>query len=70
MTWLDTGSYDSLLEASNFISTIQKRQGMYISCIEEITFSNGWITRDELHKLAISYKTDYGEYLTWVAENI
>jgi glucose-1-phosphate thymidylyltransferase len=69
MAWLDTGSYDGLLEASNFIATIQKRQGMYISCIEEIAYSNGWITGDELKKMAASYKTDYGLYLSWIAEN-
>jgi glucose-1-phosphate thymidylyltransferase len=69
MAWLDTGSYDGLLEASNFIATIQKRQGMYVSCIEEIAYTNGWITKDELKKLAASYKTDYGVYLSWIAEN-
>ena len=69
MAWLDTGSYDSLLEASNFIATIQKRQGMYVSCIEEIAYSNGWITREDLKKIASSYKTDYGHYLSWIAEN-
>jgi glucose-1-phosphate thymidylyltransferase len=69
MAWLDTGSYDGLLEASNFIATIQKRQGMYVSCIEEISFSSGWIGRDDLKKLAASYKTDYGVYLSWIAEN-
>lgn len=70
MAWLDTGSYDSLLEASNFIATIQKRQGMYISCIEEIAYSNGWITREDLKNIAASYKTDYGVYLSWISENI
>jgi len=69
MAWLDTGSYDGLLEASNFIATIQKRQGMYVSCIEEIAYSNGWIKRNELKRLAFSYKTDYGDYLSWIAEN-
>jgi glucose-1-phosphate thymidylyltransferase len=69
MAWLDTGSYDGLLEASNFIATIQKRQGMYVSCVEEIAYTNGWITKDELKKLAASYKTDYGVYLSWIAEN-
>jgi glucose-1-phosphate thymidylyltransferase len=69
MAWLDTGSYDGLLEASNFIATIQKRQGMYVSCIEEIAYSNGWIGKDELKKLAASYKTDYGVYLSWSVEN-
>lgn len=67
MAWLDTGSYDSLLEASNFIATIQKRQGMYVSCIEEIAYNNKWISQDELLKLAYSYKTEYGNYLTYIA---
>lgn len=69
MAWLDTGSYDGLLEASNFIETIQKRQGMYVSCIEEIAFKKGWITKDNLIKLASQYKTDYGQYLFYIAEN-
>ena len=68
MAWLDTGSYDGLLEASNFIETIQKRQGMYISCIEEISYNNGWITKDDLLKLAETYKTDYGDYLRYIAQ--
>ena len=69
MAWLDTGSCDSLLEAANFVETIQKRQGMYISCIEEIAYNNKWITRDQLLKLSDEYKTDYGEYLKYIAEN-
>ena len=69
MAWLDTGTYDGLLEAGNFIETIQKRQGMYVSCIEEIAFANGWISRDALLRLAASYKTEYGEYLRYIAEN-
>jgi glucose-1-phosphate thymidylyltransferase len=69
MAWLDTGSYDGLLEASNYIATLQKRQGMYISCIEEIAYSNKWIGKDKLMQLAVSYKTDYGTYLSWIAEN-
>ena len=69
MAWLDTGSYDSLLEASNFIETIQKRQGMYVSCIEEIAFNNGWINKEELLRLASEYKTEYGTYLKYIAEN-
>jgi glucose-1-phosphate thymidylyltransferase len=68
MAWLDTGSYDGLLEASNFIATIQKRQGMYVSCIEEIAYTNGWISKQDLKKLAATYKTDYGEYLSYIAE--
>ena len=69
MAWLDTGNYDGLLEASNYIATIQKRQGMYVSCIEEIAYSNGWVGKDDLKKMADSYKTDYGAYLSWIAEN-
>ncbi|MDR1839421.1 MAG: glucose-1-phosphate thymidylyltransferase RfbA [Treponema sp.] len=69
MAWLDTGTYDGLLEAANFIETIQKRQGMYVSCIEEIAYNNGWITNEDLLKLAAGYKTEYGEYLRFIAEN-
>ena len=69
MAWLDTGTYDGLLEAGNFIETIQKRQGMYVSCVEEIAFASGWIGRDALLQLAASYKTEYGEYLKYIAEN-
>lgn len=68
MAWLDTGTYDGLQEASNFIATIQKRQGMYVSCIEEISFKNGWLTKEDLLKLASEYKTDYGTYLKYIAE--
>lgn len=68
LAWLDTGTYDGLLEASNFIATIEKRQGMYVSCIEEIAFLNGWLRKDDLLKLASEYKTDYGEYLKYIAE--
>jgi glucose-1-phosphate thymidylyltransferase len=68
MAWLDTGTYDGLLEASNFIATIQKRQGMYVSCIEEIAYSNGWISREQLAALAAAYKTEYGAYLQYLAE--
>ena len=68
MAWLDTGTYDGLLEASNFISTIQKRQGMYVSCIEEISYRNGWISKDQLLDLAKTYKTEYGEYLKYIAD--
>ncbi len=68
MAWLDTGTYDGLLEASNFIATIEKRQGMYVSCIEEIAYANGWLSKDDLLKLASGYKTDYGAYLKYIAE--
>jgi len=69
MAWLDTGTYDGLLEAANFIETIQKRQGMYVSCIEEIAYNNGWLSKDSLLKLATEYKTEYGAYLKYIAEN-
>ena len=68
MAWLDTGTYDGLLEASNFIATIEKRQGLYVSCIEEIAFYNGWISKKQMLDLAAGYKTDYGEYLRYIAE--
>jgi glucose-1-phosphate thymidylyltransferase len=69
MAWLDTGTYDGLLEAANFIETIQKRQGMYVSCIEEIAFNNGWLSKEDLLKLAGEYKTEYGNYLKYIAED-
>ena len=69
MAWLDTGTFDGLLEAACFIETIQKRQGMYVSCIEEIAYYNGWVSREELLKLAAEYKTEYGDYLKQIAEN-
>lgn len=62
--WLDTGNSESLLEAGNFVETIQKRQGFYISCIEEIAWRNKWISTDQLHSLGKSMeKTEYGQYL-------
>lgn len=67
--WLDTGTYEGLSEAGNFIETIQKRQGMYVACIEEIAFNNGWITKDALLEIAKGFKTDYGTYLKYIAEN-
>ncbi|MCX8097384.1 MAG: glucose-1-phosphate thymidylyltransferase RfbA [Spirochaetes bacterium] len=67
--WFDAGTYDGLLEASNFIETIQKRQSMYIGCIEEIAFRKGFINREQLLKLGKSLeKTDYGKYLIELAE--
>jgi len=69
MAWLDTGTYDGLLEAANFIETIQKRQGMYVSCIEEIAYNNRWISKEELLKAAAEYKTEYGDYLKYIAGN-
>lgn len=62
--WLDTGTHDALLEASNFVQTIQKRQGLYVACIEEIAYRNGFITKEQLRALAEPLlKTEYGKYL-------
>ncbi len=69
--WLDTGNHDMLLAAADFVSSIQKRQGMYVSCIEEIAFRRGFITRDQLIELAQPLlKTEYGRYLTDVADGL
>lgn len=65
--WLDTGTYDGLLEASNFIATIQRRQGLYVACIEEISYRNGWLSKDQILNLAKESKTDYCRYLEFVA---
>ncbi|MBQ9273902.1 MAG: glucose-1-phosphate thymidylyltransferase RfbA [Succinivibrio sp.] len=64
MTWLDTGTPDGLTEATNFVRIIQKRQGLYVACIEEIAWRQGWITQSELASLAEPMsKTEYGQYL-------
>lgn len=70
MTWFDTGTHDALLETASFVQTIQKRQGLQISCPEEIAYKNGWITADQLAELAKKFmKTEYGKYLKDLAEN-
>lgn len=61
--WLDTGTYDSLLDAALFIKTVEERQGLKIGCIEEIAYRSGFITKRQLEKLAQDINTDYGEYL-------
>jgi glucose-1-phosphate thymidylyltransferase len=62
--WLDTGSHESLLDASNFIETIQRRQGLMVCCPEEIAYSKGWITAEDMEKIALSLnKNEYGQYL-------
>jgi len=66
--WLDMGTYDSLLEASNFVKTIQDRQGFYIACIEEVAYRMGYISREQLLDLAKKYNTEYGKYLKSIAE--
>ena len=68
MAWLDTGTHEGLLEAAEFVSIVQKRQGLYVSCIEEIAYRNGWISKDQLLEMAQPMiKTDYGQYLTRIA---
>lgn len=70
MAWLDTGTHDNLLEASNFVATVQKRQGLYIACIEEIAYRMGFIDKSQLLKLAgILEKTNYGKYLKDIAKD-
>ena len=62
--WLDTGTHESLLEASHFVHTIEQRQGLKVACLEEIAFNNGWITADVLRAQAEKLKkTGYGQYL-------
>ena len=66
--WLDTGTHDSLLEAGQFVQTVEKRQGLKVACLEEIAFHNGWLTKDELLTRAeLLKKNSYGQYLTKVA---
>ena len=69
--WLDTGSHDMLLAAADFVSAFQKRQGLYISCIEEIAYKRGFIDQEQLIKLAQPLlKTEYGQYLIEVAKGL
>ena len=69
--WLDTGNHDALLDAADFVAAVQKRQGMYISCIEEIAFRKGFIDKQQLLKLAEPLmKTNYGKYLVEVANGL
>lgn len=71
MAWFDTGTHSALLEASNFINAIQKGQGLYISCLEEIAYRLGYIDKETLLKLAQPLlKTDYGKYLEDIAKGI
>ena len=69
--WLDTGSHDMLLDAADFVAAFQKRQGLYISCIEEIAYKKGFISKEQLIELAQPLmKTDYGKYLLEVANGL
>lgn len=68
--WLDTGTHDALLEAGQFIQTLEHRQGMKVACLEEVAFSNGWLTIESLHEQGISLnKTSYGQYLLRLAQD-
>ena len=68
--WLDTGTHDSLAEASTYVEVIEKRQGLKIACLEEIAYSKGWITAEKLHDMAMPMsKNPYGQYLLKVAES-
>ena len=70
VAWLDTGTHDSLSEASTFVEVIEKRQGLKIACLEEIAFTRGWIDRDKLRELAKPMaKNQYGQYLLKIAED-
>ena len=69
--WLDMGTHDSLLEASQFIQAIEKQQGLKIACLEEIAYRNSWITKNELLKSAENLKnTNYGKYIIKILKNI
>ena len=69
MAWLDTGTHDGLLEAANFVHTLQKRTGLYVSCIEEIAYRKGYIDREHLLELARPLmKSEYGLYMIKILE--
>ena len=69
MAWLDAGTHDSLLEAANFVEAIQKRQGLYVACLEEIAYRQGFITKYQLRNLAKGMiATEYGQYIMDIAE--
>ncbi|MBI0577730.1 glucose-1-phosphate thymidylyltransferase RfbA [Neobacillus cucumis] len=71
MAWLDTGTHSSLLKASNYVEAVQNRQGLYISCVEEIAYRQGYIDKEQLMRLAEPLsKTDYGKYLYHIAETM
>ena len=65
--WLDTGTHDSLMEAGQFVQTIEHRQGLKVACLEEIAFHKGWLRRTLLKQADALKKTSYGEYLVKVA---
>ena len=67
--WLDTGTHDSMLDAANFIRTVETRQGLQIACLQEIAYENGWMTAQEvLDSAKDMMKTEYGQYLKHLVE--
>jgi glucose-1-phosphate thymidylyltransferase len=68
--WLDTGSHENLLESSQFVKTVEHRQGFKIACIEEVACRNGWISNDRLVELSTQYPNQYGQYLREIAEEL
>lgn len=69
--WLDTGTYDGLADAADFVKTIQKRAGLYVACLEEIAFKNGWINNDQIRSIGVELSnTQYGQYLLSLIEEI
>ncbi|PWJ95860.1 glucose-1-phosphate thymidylyltransferase [Oceanotoga teriensis] len=71
VAWLDTGTYDGLANASEFVRTIQKRTGLYISCLEEIAYRNKWVSKEQLIEIGKEYeKTEYGKYILDIAGDI
>ena len=71
VTWLDAGTHDTLLEASQFVSTIEKRQGTKIACLEEIAYRQGWIDKKQITKIAKQmFSSSYGKYLNILLDDI
>ncbi|MEG1637890.1 MAG: glucose-1-phosphate thymidylyltransferase, partial [Cellulosilyticaceae bacterium] len=69
MAWLDTGTCEGLTEASSFVQAVQKRQGLYVACLEEISYKQGWINKEQLLSLAEPMaKTEYGQYMIAIAK--
>ena len=69
VAWFDVGNCSALKDASDYVAALQKRQGLYVSCIEEIAYRQGFINGDQLRKLAEPLeRTDYGRYLTWISK--
>jgi glucose-1-phosphate thymidylyltransferase len=70
MAWLDTGTPDSLLDASTFVATVEKRQGLKVACIEEVAYRMGFIDAGQVRELAGEYNNEYGKYLLRIVEGV